>query len=59
MTVVTKYRPTGLPSPEKDVGQKIFHNFRQMTHTDTAKGRTAVALGIRYSSIVLNVKIKK
>jgi hypothetical protein len=59
MTVVAKYRPTELPSPGNDVGRNIFNAFRQMTHIDADKGKTALALGIRDSSIELNVKIKK
>lgn len=57
--VIANYRPTELPSPGKAVGRKIFDTFREMTHIDTEKGKTALALGIRDSSIELNVKVKK
>jgi hypothetical protein len=59
ITVVAKYRPTELPSPGKDAGRKIFDTFREMTHIDDRKGTSALALGIRDSSIELNVKVKK
>lgn len=59
VTVLAEYRTTELPSPGQDAGSKIFDIFRQMTHIDADKGKTALALGIRDSGIDLNVKIKK
>jgi hypothetical protein len=58
ITVLAEYRTTELPSPGHDAGLKIFETFREMTHIDTDKGKTALALGIRDSSIELNVKIR-
>lgn len=58
-TVVAKYRTTELPSPGHDVGRKIVDTFRDITHIDADKGKTALALGIRDSSIDLKVNIKK
>jgi hypothetical protein len=58
ITVLAEYRTTELPSPGHDAGLKIFETFREMTHIDTEKGKTALALGIRDSSIELNLKIK-
>lgn len=58
-TVLAEYKITELPSPGADVGQKISETFREMTHIDADKGKTALALGIRDSSIDLSVKIKK
>lgn len=59
VTVLAEYRTTQLPSPGQDAGRRIFEAFRQMTHIDADKGKTALALGIRDSGIDLNVKIKK
>jgi hypothetical protein len=59
ITVVATYRDTELPSPGSDVGRRVFDSLRQVTHIDADKGKTALALGIRDSSIELNVKIKK
>jgi hypothetical protein len=58
ISVVAEYRKAELPSPGHDVGQKVFETIRQMTHIDADKGKTALALGIRDSSIDLNVKVK-
>jgi hypothetical protein len=58
ITVLAEYRTTELPSPGKDAGRRIFETIREMTHIDADKGKTALALGIRDSSIDLNVKIK-
>jgi hypothetical protein len=58
ITVLAEYKITELPSPGQDAGLKIFEAFREMTHIDSEKGKTALALGIRDSSIELNVEIK-
>jgi hypothetical protein len=58
ITVLAEYRTTELPSPGHKAGARIFETIREMTHIDTKKGKTALALGIRDSSIELNVKIK-
>ena len=58
ITVLAEYRTAELPSPGQGAGLKIFETFREMTHIDTEKGKTALALGIRDSSIELNVKIR-
>lgn len=59
ISVVATYRDSELPSPGQAVGRRIFDAFREMTHIDADKGKTALALGIRDSSIDLKVKIKK
>ena len=57
--ILAEYRPTELPSPGNEAGEKVFNAFRQMTHIETNKGKTALALGIRDSRLDLGVKIKK
>jgi len=59
ITVLAEYRTSELPSPGHDAGLRVFETIREMTHIDTDKGKTALALGIRDSSIELNVKIRK
>jgi hypothetical protein len=59
VTVQAKYRPAELPSPGSSVGDTIFETFRQITHIEGDKGKTAMALGLRDSSIELMVKIKR
>jgi hypothetical protein len=59
VTVQAKYRPADLPSPGSAVGEKVFEAFRQITHIEDGRGKTAMALGIRDSSIDLTVKLKK
>lgn len=58
ITVKAKYRETELPSPGKETGKKIFDTLTQITHIENDEGKTQLALGIRNSSIDLNVKIK-
>lgn len=59
VTVSAEYRTSELPSPGPDVGQRVFEAIRGVTHIEAEKGKTALALGIRDSSIDLKVKLKK
>jgi hypothetical protein len=58
-TVAAEYRIAELPSPGREVGRKVYGTFKDITHIDADKGQTALALGIRDSSIDLNVQIDK
>ncbi len=58
-TVVAEYRTTELPSPGDAIARRIYDVCKEITHIETDKGKTALALGIRDSSIDLQVKIKK
>lgn len=59
VTVQAEYRVTELPSPGNEVGQKIFQAIRDVTHIEGDKGKTDLALGMRESSIGLEVKLKQ
>ncbi len=59
VTVQAEYRVTELPSPGNEVGQKIFQAIRAVTHIEGDKGKTELALGMRESSIGLEVKLKQ
>jgi hypothetical protein len=56
--VTAEYRTTELPSPGGAVGDKILTAIREITHIDSDKGKTRLALGMRDSSIDLEVKVK-
>ena len=56
--VTAEYRRSELPSPGKEVGDRIFETVREITHLDDAKGKTMLALGLRDSSVDLRVKVK-
>ena len=58
-TVFAEYRIAELPSPGDEMGRKVFETFREITHIEADKGKTAMALGIRESSIDLNIEINK
>jgi len=57
--VTAKYRKGELPAPGEEVGRKIFEDIREITHVEGTKGRTDLALGIRDSSIRIQVKVKE
>ena len=58
-TVVTaEYRLAHLPSPGSDVGEKIMKTMRDIIHLEKGKGKSQLALGVRDSSLTLEVKIK-
>lgn len=56
--VTAEYRLSELPTPGEAVGEHIFKAVREITHIDTAKGKTQLALGLRDSSVDLRIKIK-
>ena len=57
--VIAKYRKSELPSPGSEIGEKILQAIRQIAHFEGDKGKTPLALGIRDSSIDINIKLKK
>lgn len=59
VTVEAEYKTTELPSPGKEIGARIIEAARNVTHIEEAKGKTALAVGIRDSSIEIQVKVKR
>lgn len=57
--LLAEYRTAELPSPGRETGKKVFDALREMTHIESDKGKTALALGIHDSSLDLSVKIKQ
>ena len=55
--VVAEYKITDLPAPGQAVGNQVFDAVREISHIDGTIGNTALALGIRDSSIDLNVDV--
>lgn len=58
ISVKAKYRQTELPTPGKEIGQKVLAAVREITHLEKDKGKTPLALGIRDSSVELTIKVK-
>ncbi|UCD31533.1 MAG: hypothetical protein JSV38_12160 [Desulfobacterales bacterium] len=56
--VMVEYRKTYLPSPGSEVGKKIMKTMRDIIHVEGDKGQSELAVGIRDSSLTLEVKIK-
>jgi len=57
--VVAKFRKTELPSPGKEVGRKIFEMVKEIGHFDGDEGKTTLAVGIRDSSLELELSAEK
>jgi hypothetical protein len=57
--VVAQYRDTDLPAPSKEIGKEVIDATRRITHIEGAKGEIPLAIGIRDSSIEIEVKIKQ
>ena len=57
VTVTAKYRESELPSPPASIGDKVFLAVRDITHIEGEKGKTQVAIGIRDSSIEIEMKL--
>ncbi|MBW2411175.1 MAG: hypothetical protein JRF72_15360 [Deltaproteobacteria bacterium] len=56
--VTAKYRESELPTPGAEIGEKIMNTVREITHIESGKGKSPLALGIREDSIELKVKMK-
>ncbi len=56
--VTAKYRESELPSPGSAIGERIMNAVREITHIDSGKGKSPLALGIREDSIELKIKMK-
>lgn len=56
--VVAEYRPTDLPAPNRDIAEQIMAVVREITHIEDAKGKLPLSLGIRDSSVDIQVKVK-
>ncbi|VVS95244.1 hypothetical protein [Desulfoluna spongiiphila] len=57
--ITATYRTTELPSPGEETGARILDIARAITHIETDKGKTDLALGFRGNSMELKIKIKK
>ena len=56
--VTAKYRRASLPTPGSDIGAKVLSAAREVTGVDRKKGKSPLALGVRDSSVELQVKVK-
>ncbi|OPY60618.1 MAG: hypothetical protein A4E57_04407 [Syntrophorhabdaceae bacterium PtaU1.Bin034] len=56
---VAEYRDTDLPSPGREIGDKIIDAVRRITHIEDRKGEIPLAVGIRDSSLEIRVKVKR
>jgi len=56
--VVAEYRPADLPAPSKATAEKVVEAVREITHIEGDKGKLPLSLGIRDSSIDIEVKVK-
>lgn len=56
--VVAEYRKTDLPPVDAKVAGAVMEAVREITHIEDAKGRLPLSIGIRGSSVDLEVKVK-
>lgn len=59
MSVIAKYRKSDLPSPGERIGGKIFDVVRDITHIEGQKGKTPVVIGVRDSSVEMQIKLSQ
>ena len=56
--VSVEYRKSYLPSPGSEIGEKIIQAVRRIVHVEGDEGKSKLALGVRDSSVTVDVKIK-
>lgn len=57
--VVGKYRKTELPSPGAEVGASVAEAVKGVAHIEENKGKMPLAVGIRDSSIEVEIEVVK
>jgi hypothetical protein len=57
--VTAEYKETDLPTPGKEIGEKVIEAARQITHIEEANGEIPLAIGIRDSSIEVRLEVKR
>ena len=58
VSVIARYRDTGLPSPDAAVAVNIFEAVKEITHIEDDSGKISLAVGIRNSSLDLDIRIQ-
>lgn len=56
--VTAEYRETELPAPNGAIAENIMETIREITHIEDKKGKLPLSLGVRDSSIDIDVKVK-
>ena len=56
--VVAEYQPADLPAPSKAIAKSVMETVREITHIEADKGKLPLSLGIRDSSVDIEVKVK-
>ena len=59
VSVTAKYRKTELPNPPAPIGRKVFDVVKGITHIEGDKGNSELVIGIRDSSVELEVKLDR
>jgi hypothetical protein len=59
ISVTAKYRKTELPKPPPSIGRKVLDVIRDITHIENDKGEVPLVIGIRDSSIELEIKLDR
>ena len=59
ISVTAKYRKSELPKPPSPIARKVLDVVRDITHIEEDKGKTPVVIGIRDSSIELEMKLER
>jgi hypothetical protein len=57
--VEAEYRKSELPSPGKEVGGQVIQSFSDILHVEGDKAKMPLSVGVRDSSVELEVKVKK
>ena len=57
-SVTAEYYKSNLPSPGSEIGEKIMQTIRDIIHIEGDEGKSQLALGVRDSSLTIEVKVK-
>ena len=57
--VTAEYKETDLPTPGKEIGEKVIEAARQIAHIEGSNGEIPLAIGIRDSSIEVRLRVRR
>lgn len=57
--VIAEYRKTELPSPNEETSQNIISAIKEIIHADSSQTDSTLALGVRNSSMDLQVRSRE
>lgn len=57
--VIAEYRKAELPSPDRNISEKILQTMKDIIHVDSSQGDSSLAFGFRNGSLDLQIRTRE